>query len=258
MQKVGVSLGGGSALGFAHIGALQVLEAEGIPIDAIAGCSMGSLIGGIYAAGCSLDRLESMARVFNDRHYIDFSLSLNEDGAVKGDKVEKLVEIMTEGIAIEQAKTPYACIASCLEDAEGWYFTSGPMYRAIRASISIPGVFNPVSINGKTLVDGGVVDRSGLTALKLLEPEFRILVGVAYRGAKQSTPKGVQAVLAESYNILSWHAVEPRLAYADVQITPDLSDFTGASFHDIGPIIDRGAEATRQMIPEIKVRLGLS
>lgn len=257
-KKVGLALGGGSALGFAHIGVLQVFEQEGIPIDVISGCSMGSLMGGIYASGCPLDRLEEMARVFNDRRYIDVSVPNKSDGYIKGNKVEQLVEIMTEGISIEQAKTPFACLASCLEDAEGHYFTSGPMYKAIRASISIPGIFDPVVMDGKTLVDGGVIDRSSLTALKLLEPDFRIVCSVAYLGQKQKKPESVRDVLEESYNILAWHAVEPELAYADVQIAPDLSEFNGASFGDIGPIIDRGTEAARKMAPEIKEKLGLS
>lgn len=257
-KKVGLALGGGSALGFAHIGVMQVFEREGIPIDVISGCSMGSLMGGIYASGCPLDRLEAMARAFNDRRYIDVANPTKEDGYVKGAKVEELIEIMTEGISIEQAKIPFACLASNLEDAAGRYFTSGPMYKAIRASISIPGIFAPVEENGKTLVDGGVIDRSSLTALKLLEPDFRILVSVSYRGQKQSRPKSLMEVLSESYNILSWHAVEPRLSYADVQITPDLAGYTGASFDDIGPIIERGTEAAKQMVPKIKELLEMS
>lgn len=257
-KKVGLALGGGSALGFAHIGVLQVFEQEGIPVDVISGCSMGALMGGIYASGCPLDRLEKMARVFNDRHYIDLGAPGKDDGYIKGDKVEELVEIMTEGISIEQAKIPFACLASCLEDAKGRYFTSGPMYKAIRASISIPGIFAPVEEDGKTLVDGGVIDRSSLTALKLLEPDFRIVCSVAYLGQKQKKPENIRDILAEAYNILSWHAVEPEFAYADVQIAPDLSEFDGASFGDIGPIIDRGTEAARRIVPEIKEKLGLS
>ncbi|MBD5559820.1 MAG: patatin family protein [Clostridia bacterium] len=256
-KKVGLALGGGSALGFAHIGLLQVFEQEGIPVDVISGCSMGSLIGGIYASGCPLDRLEDMARVFNDRHYIDFNVSVRADGYLKGDKVEELVEIMTEGISIEQSRIPFACLASCLETAEGHYFTSGPMYRAIRASISIPGIFAPVVMNGQTLVDGGVIDRSSLSALELLEPDFRIVCSVAYLGQKQRTPQGVREILEESYNILSWHAVRARLESADVQVAPDLGAFTGASFDDIGPIIDQGAKAAREMVPEIRGKLGL-
>ena len=257
-RKVGLALGGGSALGFAHIGVLQVFEQEGIPVDVVSGCSMGSLIGGIYASGCSLDLLEKMARVFNDRHYIDFNFRLpgTTDGYIRGDKVEELLEIMTEGIAIEQAKTPFACLASWLEEARGFYFASGPMYKAIRASISIPGIFAPVTMNGMTLVDGGVIDRSSLSALELLEPDVRIVCSVAYLGQRQVSPDNVRDILSESYNILSWHAVEPRLKTADIRIAPDLSGFSGASFDDIGPIIDRGVEAAKAAVPKIRALLG--
>lgn len=256
-NTVGLSLGGGSALGFAHIGVLKLFEEENIRFDVLAGCSMGSLIGGIYASGCPLSKLDAMARVFNDRHYIDIASPVKSDGYLKGDKVEKLVEIMTEGIAIEQTKLPFACLASCLEDATARFFTSGPLYKAIRASISIPGVFDPVTENGKTLVDGGVMDRSGLSALELLRPDFRILCDVDFHGGTQPTPNNAREVVAESYNILAWHAVRPHLETADIIIMPDLSEFTGRSFNDIDPIIARGYDAARTALPELKEKLGL-
>lgn len=257
MKKVGLALGGGSALGFAHIGILQVLVEEKIPIDVIAGCSMGSLIGGIFASGCPLDKLADLARVFNDRKYFDPAIPIKADGYLKGDKVEDLIETMTSGKSIEQAEIPFACLATCLEDANSVFFTSGPMHHAIRASISIPGIFQPVKQDGKTLVDGGVMDRSALTALELLQPDFRIGCDVSYRGTPQDTPTTTKEVIMAAYSIMAWRAVEPELSYADVMIVPDLTDFKGSSYSDIGPIIDKGTEAAKQMIPKIKEYLDM-
>lgn len=252
--KVGIALGGGSSLGFAHLGVLQVLEEEKIPIDMIAGCSMGALLGGIYASGCPLDKLTDFAKVFNDRKYIDLNMAFgSRDGYIRGSKVEDLVETMTEGISIEQAKIPFTCLATCIEDAGAVFFNSGPMYKAIRASISIPGVFDPVRTpDGKTLVDGGMIDRTALTALGGMQPDVRIAVDVSYRGTPLDTPSNWREVLAASYEILSWHAVEPRFMDADVLIAPDTTPFKGTSYKDIGLIIQAGVDAAREAMPRLR------
>lgn len=253
-RKVGLALGGGSSLGFAHLGVLQVLEEEKIPIDMIAGCSMGSLLGGIYASGCPLDKLTDFARVFNDRKYIDPNVTLgSHDGYLRGNKVEDLIETMTEGISIEQSKIPFACLATCIEDAGPVYFRSGPMYHAIRASISIPGVFDPVRTpDGRTLVDGGVVDRTALSVLELMQPDIRIAVDVSYRGTPLATPKNWREVIGSSYEILSWRAVEPRFADANVLILPDTSPFKSSSYKDISLIIEAGVAAAKEALPRLR------
>lgn len=252
--KVGIALGGGSSLGFAHLGVLQVLEEEKIPIDMIAGCSMGSLLGGIYASGCPLDKLTDFAKVFNDRKYIDLNVGFgSRDGYLRGNKVEDLVKTMTEGISIEQAKIPFSCLATCLEDAGPRFFRTGPMYQAIRASISIPGVFDPVRTDdGKTLVDGGVVDRTALSALEQMQPDVRIAVDVSYRGTPLATPGNWREVIMTSYEVLSWHAVEPRFMDANVLILPDTTPFKASSYKDISLIIEAGAEAAREAMPRLR------
>lgn len=250
--KIGIALGGGGALGFAHLGVLQVLEEENIPMDVIAGCSMGSLLGGIYASGCTLDKLISFARVFNDRRYMDPNVPFTKEGAFRGDKVEDLVRTMTEGIAIQQCKLPFICLATCLEEAAAVYFTKGPLAHAIRASISIPGVFDPVTENGRTLVDGGVMDRTALSALVQLNPDVRIAVDVSYRGTPLPTPKTATEVLSCSYQILSWHAAEPHLALASTVIAPDTTKFSGFSYSNIDEVIEAGTVAAKAAMPKIR------
>lgn len=256
-KRVGIALGGGSALGFAHLGVLQVFEREQIPVDMIAGCSMGALLGGIYASGCNLEKLIDFARVFNDRKYIDFNVPFTSDGYLQGDKVEELVRTMTEGIAFEQAKIPFSCLATHLESATAVYFDSGPMYKAIRASISIPGIFQPETIDGMTLVDGGIMDRSAITALEKMNPDVMIAVNVSTCVPPFPTPKTAREVLSVSYTILSWHAVEPRYADAAVVITPDLAGFSGNSYDDkqIAEIIQEGARAAEAMLDDIRLAI---
>lgn len=249
---IGIALGGGGALGFAHLGVLQVLEEEKIPIDMIAGCSMGALLGGIYASGCALDRLIEFARVFNDRRYMDPNVPFTKEGAFRGDKVEDLVRTMTEGLAIQQCKIPFRCLATCLEEAAAVYFSEGPLAHAIRASISLPGIFDPVTMDGKTLVDGGVMDRSALSALVQMNPDVRIAVDVSYRGTPLPTPKSAREVLSYSYEILSWHAVEPHLALASVEIAPDTTKFSGFSYSNIDEVIQAGTAAAKAAMPQVK------
>ena len=255
--KIGLALGGGGALGFAHLGVLQVLEEEKIPIDMIAGCSMGSLLGGIYASGCALDRLIDFARTFNRHRYMDPNVPFTSNGLFGGDKVEELIKTMTSAISFAQCKIPFMCLATCLEEASAVYFgkdSDVPMYRAIRASISLPMIFEPVTMNGMTLVDGGVMDRSALTALVQMQPDVRLACDVSYHGTPLGTPKTTKEVLMDSYDILSWHAVEPHLALASVQIIPDTSAFSGSSYSDsdIAKLIEVGAKTAKAAIPQIR------
>lgn len=259
--KIGIALGGGGALGFAHLGVLQVLEQEKIPIDMIAGCSMGALLGGIYASGCPLDKLTDFARVFNDRKYMDPNIAFTKDGAFQGDKVESLVKTMTSAISFKQCRIPFMCLATCIEEASAIYFskeTEIPLYRAIRASISLPGIFQPVRLNGMTLVDGGVMDRSALTALDQMQPDVRLACDVSYRGTPLGTPKTTMEVLSDSYEILSWHAVEPHLALASVRILPDTTSFSGFSYSDISAVIESGITAAKQAMPQIREAIELA
>ncbi|MEG1656182.1 MAG: patatin-like phospholipase family protein [Christensenellaceae bacterium] len=161
-KKVGLALGGGAARGFAHIGVLKVLKENNIPIDYIAGCSMGALVGGIYASWCDLDLLQNLAVVFDQKKYFDFALS--SKGYVRGNKIQELVKLMTKNIDINQTKIPFSCIATCIEDCELVRFVQGPIHEAVRASISIPGVFLPHVIDGKSYIDGCVIDRTAIDA----------------------------------------------------------------------------------------------
>ena len=182
MKKVAFALGGGSARGFAHIGVLRVMLENNIPVSMIAGCSMGSLIGGIYASEANLETLEDFAGVFDFKKYFD--LTLSSKGYVKGNKVQELIKLMTKNISIEKARIPFCCIATCLEDARLTRFTKGPIHEAVRASISIPGMFTPHEIDGKTYVDGGVIDRTAIDAAWDMEPDIVIAVDVGYKGEK--------------------------------------------------------------------------
>ncbi|MEA5003712.1 MAG: patatin-like phospholipase family protein [Christensenella sp.] len=254
-KKIGLALGGGSARGFAHIGVLKVLLENKIPFDYIAGCSMGSLIGGIFAAEENLETLESLAIVFDSKKYFDITLSTS--GYVKGNKVQELLKLMTKNINIEKAAIPFSCIATCVEDAKLHRFTSGSISEAVRASISIPGLFTPYEIDGKTYIDGGVIDRTAIRATREMGADIVIAVDVSYRGEPLEKPKTVIDLLQDTFTISEWYLTQAYWKEADVLVLPEVHDIKGSEYKDTQKIIGRGMQAAEAALPDIKKALGI-
>jgi NTE family protein len=158
-RRIGLVLGAGGARGFAHIGVLKVLEEAGIPIHCIAGTSAGAMAGGLYATGMKAREIEeALGDISIQRLAKLFLPTLGAGGIVDGRRVKKLLEPYAGGRLIEHLAIPFACVATDLYTGERVVFTSGDLLKSIRASISIPGLFTPVRIDDRILVDGGVVD----------------------------------------------------------------------------------------------------
>ncbi len=158
MTSISLVLGSGGARGYAHIGVIRALEEHGYEIKGIAGCSMGALVGGFYAAG-KLDEFEDWARSLS---YLDVlklvDLSFLSDGAIRGDKIFSLLGQMLEQINIEDLNLPYTAVATDLTNQKEVWFSSGSLEQAIRASCAIPSVIRPVIMDNRVLVDGGVLN----------------------------------------------------------------------------------------------------
>ncbi|OUR69766.1 alpha/beta hydrolase [Bermanella sp. 47_1433_sub80_T6] len=158
MKTISLVLGSGGARGYAHVGVIRALEERGYEIKGIAGCSMGALIGGFYAAG-KLDDFEEWVSTLS---YLDVlklvDLSLLSSGAIRGDKIFALLSEMLGSVKIEQLKIPYTAVATDLTNQKEVWFNSGPLEQAIRASCSIPSVVRPVVMGNRLLVDGGVLN----------------------------------------------------------------------------------------------------
>jgi NTE family protein len=148
-------LGGGGARGLAHIGVLQVLRESGIKLGGIVGTSMGALIGSLFAAGTDLYYLGRLVEYMKWEELID--LRITGLGLINGAKVQTLIDLLTKGKRFEELSLPFWAVATDLFSGEEIVFKQGPLAPAIRASISIPGVFSPVEVDGRVLVDGGVV-----------------------------------------------------------------------------------------------------
>ncbi len=179
MKTVSLVLGSGGARGYAHVGVIRALEERGYEIKGIAGCSMGSLIGGFYAAG-KLDEFEEWVSTLS---YLDVlklvDLSLLSSGAIRGDKVFSLLSEMLGSVKIEQLKIPYTAVATDLTNQKEVWFNSGPLEQAIRASCSIPSVVRPVVMGNRLLVDGGVLNPLPIAASIAVHADHIIAVDLS-------------------------------------------------------------------------------
>ena len=167
-RGVGLVLSGGGARGFAHIGVLQVLERRGVRVDAVAGTSMGAILGALHAAGRSADEIYELARALSWRDVLDLSL---QAGLLKGDKLQAFLAAHLPA-TFADLEIPLAVTTTDVETGEEHIVLDGPLADAVRASSSFPGAFEPVVIGGRTLADGGIVNNLPVAAAGLLGCEY--------------------------------------------------------------------------------------
>jgi NTE family protein len=191
-ERVALVLSGGGARGFAHIGVLQALEARNVPIDAVAGTSMGAILGALVAAGKGADEIYALAEKLGWRDVIDVSL---QAGLLKGDKLRSFLAAQLPE-RFGDLKLPLAVTTTDLESGEEHVILDGPLVDAVRASSSYPGAFEPVAIEGRTLADGGIVNNLPVSAAALL--------GCDYVIASDATPPRRSPSLLEEASGGSW------------------------------------------------------
>lgn len=187
-RRIGLALGSGAARGLAHIGVLRVLQEERIPIDMVAGTSAGAMIGGLYAHGKDLEELESLAAELKAPKLISLvDPSIPRSGFIAGRNVRRLLSSYFEGdVQFDQLKLPFACVATDVETGEEIVFDQGSVLDAIRASISIPGVFSVARWKGRHLVDGALVNPIPVDVLLRMGADFVIAVNVIPEASLQS------------------------------------------------------------------------
>ena len=194
--KVHLVLGCGGARGLAHLGVIEALEAAGCEVLSVAGCSMGAVIGGVYAAGCHGQYRDYMMTLTKSKVYGLFDFTLDRQGLVKGEKIlgelKKIVNVRN----IEELRIPFTAVAADMELRTEKRFASGDLYKALRASFAIPGIFTPVKENGQVLVDGGVLNPLPLDAVT--RSEGSVVVAVNLNG--KPTGNGKASVKKEKEN----------------------------------------------------------
>ena len=254
-KTIGLALGGGSVRGLAHIGVISAFEKYGVPMDLITGCSMGAIIGGIYASGCEISYLENFLKSIDLKKLYDYTLPSR--GYVRGNKIQQMVRLLTRDYKFGQTKLPFACIAVDVESGRLDTFKKGPLHEAIRASISIPGIFIPHEYRGKTYVDGGVLDRNAIDAAREIGAGFVIASDVGYRGEGLKKPRGIVQVLENSFTFATWEITKTQIEWAECLLPIDVSDIDSNTtrYTDIVEIIERGRAAAEKAAPEIKEKI---
>lgn len=247
--KIGLALGSGAAKGFAHIGVLKALEENDIKVDVIAGCSAGALIGGLYCSGLSPLELQKVAVEIETKDWVD--LTIPKKGVIKGKKIERMLSKLTEDKNIEQLDREFIAVATNLRKSERYVFDSGSLNDAIRASISIPGVFEPVKHDGMLLVDGAVLDRVPVSILKHRGLDFIIGVNLGFTDLDQDKAN-IFDIIIQSVELLTEQAMREKELDAQVIIKPNLRLIGPTRFDLAEESINIGYESTMEKVGEIK------
>ncbi|KKI93755.1 esterase [Bacillus sp. SA1-12] len=246
--KIGLALGSGGARGFAHLGVLKVLRDAGIQVDLIAGSSMGALVGCFYASGLSIERMYQFALAFKRKYYLDFTVP--KMGFIAGNRVKELIRLFTHRKTFSELDIPVAVVATDLYDGSKVIFKDGPVAEAVRASIAIPGIFVPEKINGKLLVDGGVVDRVPVSVVKDMGADIIIAVDVSHVKRNEEITS-IFDVIMQSLDIMQDELVHHREIASDIMIRPHVEQYSSRAFTNIKEIIEIGEKEALQHVEKI-------
>ncbi len=247
--KVGLALGSGGARGFAHIGVLKVFGEHGIPIDLMAGSSMGSLIAALYANNIEPHMMEKLAMHLKRKHWLD--IIVPNLGFVAGQKIKELIRLLTHGKNIEDLSKPLAVVATDIETGERVVFREGPVDQAVRASISIPGIFVPERVGDRLLVDGGVIDRVPITVTKEMGADIVIAVDVAHFDVKMKVGS-IFDVIAQTIDVMEREILRHRMLSADLVIRPEVGHYSSIAYSGIQEIIAEGEKAALEHVDRVK------
>ncbi|MCL6591351.1 MAG: patatin-like phospholipase family protein [Firmicutes bacterium] len=247
--KIVLALGGGGARGFAHIGALQAFQEAGLEIWGITGTSMGALIGGIYAAGTDLHYLGRLAEYLKWEDLID--LHLPNLGLIDGANIESLICLLTKNQRIENLRLKFWAVATDLMDGSEFIFKEGPLTPAIRASISIPGVFMPVEYQGRILVDGAVVAGVPVQAARGMGGDLVIAVNVGFDHTHHQV-NNIIGVMIKVMDIMGNRLDHFQTGLADLTIVPELGPIGKFSFHRARECIRIGRRAVTAALPKLR------
>lgn len=251
---LGLALGGGAARCVAHIGVLQVLEENGIPIHLIAGTSGGALVGALFAAGLTPKWLAELADRLNWRHIV--KLNLRRDGLLDTEGLERFVATLVKNQTFADLRLPFAAVAVDLLTGDEVILQEGAVAPAVRASSSIPGIFAPVPYRGRLLVDGGVRNNVPVSLARAMGADVVIAVDVVDRQRHRlDAPRNLIQVMMASYDILQAAQVGQALEEADVVVRPDASRMTGFDLEHAHQYVELGREATELALPQIRSRL---
>jgi NTE family protein len=247
--KLGLALGGGFARGMAHIGVLKVLEEEKIPVDFIAGTSVGAALGAIYCSGVSAKEMEELASILKFSHIARWTLS--RMGLCSNDRLAGLLTKTLKVKTFEELKIPLAVSATDFVTGESVVFTSGPLIDPVRASCAYPGVFLPVNVDGRLMVDGLLAHPVPATPLKQMGADKVIAVYFNSHWVGATGPKHFMDVIGQCFSIAQARMCELWQVNADIILEPDVQAFAYDAFQKAPELIKAGEASARAALPAI-------
>jgi NTE family protein len=249
--RVGLALSGGFARGIAHIGVLRVLREAGIPIDMVAGTSVGALIGSAYCAGTPLDE---MARIGATTSFADFGRwTPSWLGLATNQRLEKFLARFTPAKNFEELSTPLAIATTDINAGVSVYYTRGPIGLPLRASCAYPGLFVPIQFEGRTLVDGFLTAPVPVEGALLLGAD--VIIAVYLEAGNLEQPRTFTDVLSRSFTIIQRHSDLTWRQQADVIIEPDVTPFVWDDFTKTPELVAAGEAAALAALPAIRAAL---
>ena len=277
--RIALALGGGAARGWAHIGVLRALDEEGFEIGMIAGTAIGALVGGCYLAG-RLDELEAFARSLTMRRIaglLDFAIG--GGGLFGGLRLTKRMQDHLSDVRIEALDRPFVAVATEINSGHEVWLAEGSLITAIRASYALPGIFEPVRCNGRTLVDGALVNPVPVSVCRAYEQPLVVAVNLHYDlygrsaviklkasdppsgtagkeapAAPQPSRLGMTGVMVQAFNVIQDRISRAKLAGdpPDLALHPKLNDIGLSEFHRAGEAIDRGYTEAKARLSDLK------
>ncbi|VBB05668.1 acyl transferase/acyl hydrolase/lysophospholipase [Lucifera butyrica] len=250
--KIGLALGSGGLRGLVHVGVLNVLEREKIPVDYIAGCSIGSLIGALYASGLNTETIVKLAKNLKRRHWLDFSIP--KMGIVAGERILEMMRLLTRQKSFAELTIPLAVVATELNHGREIIFTEGNVAQAVRASISVPGIFIPFELDGMLLVDGAVLNPTPMDAVRKMGADIVIAVDLAHAGTVCNITNMFDVII-QSIDIMERELLKQRQECCDVLLQPDVAHISPSSFEAIDECLEIGERVAEAALPQIKYLL---
>jgi len=243
-------LGGGGARGFAHTGALKVLDDAGIRADVVVGTSAGSVVGALYAGGIRNDELLATALKVDEDQLFDFVLP--NRGFIVGNRLQTYLDEALNGRLIEQLNVPFVAVATELQTGRRVAFNRGDVGAAVRASCSVPGIFQPAMIEGREYVDGGLTSPVPVKVARDLGADIVIAIDVSRRPADRADFGSTTAIMGQAIVIMEQSIALEETKFADVVIRPDLAKVPATDLAARTKAIAAGEDAARAALPRIR------
>ncbi|MDO9219077.1 MAG: patatin-like phospholipase family protein [Lacisediminimonas sp.] len=254
--KIGLALGGGAARGFAHVGVIKALEAQGIVPDLIVGTSAGSVVGALYAAGNTGFALNKLALEMDEAAISDWAVPWfsRSTGLIKGDAIQNYINRAVNNLPLEKMKIRFAVAATDLATGAPILFERGNTGIAVRASSAVPGIFQPVRIGERLYVDGGLVSPVPVRFAREMGADFVIAVNISAEPEPQPSGSTLDMLL-QTFSIMGQTINGYELRDANVVIRPALGAMRGSDFAGRNLAILAGERAVANALPEIKAKL---